>query len=484
LKRYISVAALSIFLLCALPAATADTFSLTKVAETSSTITFTYPQQDGYGYLYSANGTVVARSNDPTKTRVKFNKADSYEVAAIVKGTTGSYTIAPPPPPPPPPSGSITQTITEGSTISDITGWRAVYDANGDGTEDDPGSVKFYVDGTLLLSEINAPFGDTFIDGSIAVADGQHTFKVEAVSDAGAVLVNSSVTANVKSTVPPPPPPPPPSSSCAVSTPGVADGPDGMGGCFPGPSNTGTPDGAILHSCDPTINTSGTYDLCQFNGAVEVNASNVKITRSLILGPVRPSDTQTGLVIQDTTINCQCLSTNDNDTPVGIMENNYTLIRVDLYNAGHGAAAKNNVVIQDSYIHGLGGNTQAHKDGIFVGDGHNQRFIHNTVECNDGPDRGCSAAIGIFDDFSDVYNVTVDSNLLNTNGAYCFYASGGPEKSYVSHDITFTNNRFGRKFETQCGVLGPVTYWDASKPGMVWSGNVWADTGVPVGPEY
>jgi hypothetical protein len=25
-----------------------------------------------------------------------------------------------------------------------------------------------------------------------------------------------------------------------------------------------------------------------------------------------------------------------------------------------------------------------------------------------------------------------------------------------------------------------VTYWDSSQPGMVWSGNVWADTGLPV----
>jgi hypothetical protein len=54
----------------------------------------------------------------------------------------------------------------------------------------------------------------------------------------------------------------------------------------------------------------------------------------------------------------------------------------------------------------------------------------------------------------------------------------------VSHHITFTNNHFGRKFEQKCAVLGPVTYWDASKPGMVWSGNVWDDTGRPVLPDY
>ena len=54
----------------------------------------------------------------------------------------------------------------------------------------------------------------------------------------------------------------------------------------------------------------------------------------------------------------------------------------------------------------------------------------------------------------------------------------------INYNITFTNNHFGRKFEQNCAVLGPVTYWDASQPGMVWSGNVWDDTGQPVKPQY
>lgn len=79
----------------------ADSFTLTKVAETNNTITFSYPQQNGYGYLYSANGVVVSRTNDPTRTQVKFAKASSYEVATASKGTTGSYPPSTPPPPSP-----------------------------------------------------------------------------------------------------------------------------------------------------------------------------------------------------------------------------------------------------------------------------------------------------------------------------------------------------------------------------------------------
>jgi hypothetical protein len=228
---------------------------------------------------------------------------------------------------------------------------------------------------------------------------------------------------------------------------------------------------------------SATYDSCRFNGGITVLASNVRITRSQINGPVVAGSgfagQQTGLVISDTTIDCRCLSQSDNDTPSGVFEANYTLIRVNLYNAGHGAAVKNNVVIQDSYIHGLGGPTGAHKNGIFSGDGTNVTIRHNTVECADGG-HGCSAAIGLFEDFGPVSYYTIDNNLLNTDGSSCFFASGGPSKAWKNHHITFTNNHFGRKYYTSCGFYYAVVYWDASQPGMVWSGNVWDDTGAPV----
>jgi hypothetical protein len=99
-RRFLTIAAVSALVLTAAGSA-ADSFTLTIVAQTNSTITFSYPQQSGYGYLYSANGQLVSRTNDPTRTTVRFSKASSYQVAAIAKGTIGSYPVAPPPPPPP-----------------------------------------------------------------------------------------------------------------------------------------------------------------------------------------------------------------------------------------------------------------------------------------------------------------------------------------------------------------------------------------------
>lgn len=257
---------------------------------------------------------------------------------------------------------------------------------------------------------------------------------------------------------------------------------------WPDASNTGVPPGTVLHSCSTTITASGTYDSCLFSGNVSIRANNVTIKNSQINGSVNAgsggSGEQTGLVIQDSTINCGCPSLGPNDTPTAIMESNFTLLRVNLYNSGHGAAVKSNVTIQDSYIHGLGGNTTAHKDGIFSGDGTNVVIRHNNIECNDGSNAGCTSAIGLLSDFGVISYYTIDNNLLNTNGSYCFYGGGGPQKPYAPNHITFTNNHFGRKVYPKCGFYGPVTYFDVKATGNVWSGNVWDDTGAAVAAAY
>jgi hypothetical protein len=275
-------------------------------------------------------------------------------------------------------------------------------------------------------------------------------------------------------------------TTTAMQSPGTSSSSRSCMG-FPDASCTGVPTGTTLHGCPTTITTSGTYDACIFSGDVAVKASNVKITRSQINGQVDAgsgrSGEQTGLMISDSTINCGCLA-DETHTPSAILESNYTLLRVNIYNAGHGAAVSSNVTIQDSYIHGLGANTDAHKDGIYSGDGDHVLIRHNNIECNDGSKGGCTAAIGILTDFATTSYYTIDNNLLNTNGSYCFYGSGGPQKSYTSNHITVTNNHFGRKNYPKCGYYGPVAYFDSSASGNSWSGNVWDDTGEPVHASY
>lgn len=262
--------------------------------------------------------------------------------------------------------------------------------------------------------------------------------------------------------------------------------------CFPDATNTGVPAGTTLTtysgSCIISV-ANTTIDSKTINCDLDIRANNVTIKNSRINGSVQAYSAgvgeQSGLVIQDSEINCGCPSVGVSDTPSAISEANYTLLRVNLHGSGHGAAVKSNVTIQDSYIHGLGGDTEAHKDGIFSGDGTNVTIQHNNIECNDGPiNKGCTSAIGLLTDFADITYYTITQNLLNTNGSYCFYGSGGPAKSFVSHHITFTNNHFGSSINTNCGELGYVTYFDVNQPGMVWSGNVRHDNGATVPAVY
>ena len=255
--------------------------------------------------------------------------------------------------------------------------------------------------------------------------------------------------------------------------PGAADP---WGGCWPGPGNTGVPADLTLHTCPTTITTAGTYDACQFNGALIVKTTGVIITRSLIKGPVvsKQNGGPDGLTISDSTIACGCPSTG-NGTTVGIQDDGFTLLRVDIYGSGHGVAPRDDVTIRDSWIHGLGGNTQDHKDGIYVGDGTNTLIDHNVVECNDGPAAGCSSAIGLMSDFAVINHYVITHNLLNTIGSYCLYGGDNFRKPYMAQYITFTGNRFGRSIYPKCGFYGPATDFDPNRPGMIWADNSFVD---------
>lgn len=332
----------------------------------------------------------------------------------------------------------------------------------------------------------------TYTDTAIT-AGSTYSYQVQAIDNTG---VSSALSTAVKVTIPSPP---------------SSGGGGGTTSGWPDATNTGyKPTGVTLHTCSTNIGTSGTYDSCEFDGPVVISGvctGSVKITRSLIKGQVvvkgpgsyeytpgklapNAGCSDQGVVISDTTIDCGCQSGSSaefpaSSTPVVVAGLNFTLLRDDISNGGHGVAPDEFVTVQDSYIHNLGGNTDAHKDGLFISDGDHMTFKHNNIECNDGPLAGCTAAIGILNDFSDETYLTFDNNLLNTNGAYCFYGGGKIDaKPYRSSYITFTNNHFGRKYYPNCAFYGPVTYWDASQPGMVWSGNVWDDTGAAVQAVY
>src|SRR5262249_24925740 len=89
-------------------------------------------------------------------------------------------------------------------------------------------------------------------------------------------------------------------------------------------------------------------------------------------------------------------------------------------------------------------------------------------------------AISLFEDFGRQYNRIIDDNLV-AGGGYTIYGGANAGGAPTS-DIRITNNRIPRLYFQNGGTYGPLAAWSGSGSGNVWSGNVWDDSGQPVGP--
>ena len=85
---------------------------------------------------------------------------------------------------------------------------------------------------------------------------------------------------------------------------------------------------------------------------------------------------------------------------------------------------------------------------------------------------GQTDAIGLFQDFTVVSNVTINDNLL-AGGGYTIY--GGMGSHGQSSNIMVTNNVFSTMYYPQGGHYGPATAFDPTASGNVWSGNAWTN---------
>lgn len=297
-------------------------------------------------------------------------------------------------------------------------------------------------------------------------------------------------------TEPPPTTTVPPPTGCAVSTSHVPDGPDGMGGCFPGPSNTGVPAGTTLTAytgpCTITVANTVIDSKNVTCDGLNIQTTGVVIRKSVVKHGVSGSSSASFTIedslIDGTTNGYACID-------CGVDGRNFTVLRTEITNTNRGAYCDSNCLIKDSWVHGttLNPASGAHASGVRMEQ--YTTLTHNTLACdytgpyNVNPETGCSADITGYPDFAPIHHNTIEKNLLianNGGNGFCAYGGGTSGKPYSGNAlnatyIVFHNNVFQGGANGKCGAYGPVTDFISGRTGNVWTGNTF-DNGVTVNP--
>ena len=252
----------------------------------------------------------------------------------------------------------------------------------------------------------------------------------------------------------------------------------------PGPkpdaTNTGPPAGLSLTvvNQDVTVTASNTViDAQDIRGFLIIQASNVRVTRSIVRGRATTATTSiirvnsgTGIVIEDTEIAAAQPSVGVD----GLSGSNFTARRLHIHGGVDGMKMGSNSSIECSYIHDLRsfasdpsqGGGPTHNDAIQILSGSNIRVIGNQLLAATSQ----NAAIQVTQDFGAVSNLNIENNWADGGGCtFNFSHNGGS-----SLTVNTRNNRFGRSSYFNCPILRSLSTTLNS------TGDVWDDTGMPV----
>ncbi|NEN04793.1 DUF4082 domain-containing protein [Diaminobutyricibacter tongyongensis] len=265
--------------------------------------------------------------------------------------------------------------------------------------------------------------------------------------------------------------------------PAPAGGITALGRSFPSPATTGVPAGTTLtaYTGPCTIQTPNVViDAKTINCNLEIAAKGVVITRSKLVGGVYADATANvgSFTITDSFVDA------GNKAGTGIGDANFTATRVHVTGGNRSINCYANCTVQDSYVNDQFTDKTGvyHESGIRINT--NSHLVHNTIGCNApdvAPDAGCSAAITGYPDFDPVTGNIVNGNLiLADSGGYCSYGGATPGKPFsgqTSH-IQFLNNVYQKGSTGKCGWWGPITSFDTSAPGDLWSNNLYDDGSI------
>ena len=321
--------------------------------------------------------------------------------------------------------------------------------------------------------------------GTQTVQPGELSVKAKTITKGGATIVATAVFAVVTAGVPVPPTTAPPTTAPPTTAPPVTQ--STLAG-WPDASNTGVPAGkALTPSGGFTVTQAGTVvDGLDINGCLVIRANNVTVQNTRVRqnglcwgGAIDVGYDNSGIVVRDVEIDGK----QQNSRAQLIGNSGYTCIRCNLHDGGQGFHMNNNVTIVDSYVHNLYNSDTAHNDGALSNGGAHMVLRHNNITCelqnSPLPGGGCTGALVLLGDFAPIQDVLAENNLFN-GGAFALYAGSLPEKPYAHADnVRFVGNKFGRRLFANSGMFGPVTGFETSGAGNQFSGNTWAETGLP-----
>lgn len=235
---------------------------------------------------------------------------------------------------------------------------------------------------------------------------------------------------------------------------------------YPDATNTGwQPTGVTLTgSGGITVNTASTViDGRNFTDLIQINANNVTLKRSKVSFTtqtylIRVAAGVTGTIIEDVEINGGAGSY------TGIIGENLTIRRVNIYNVENGLILSLNSNLSDSYIHNLSNIGSPHYDGVEINGGSGITINHNTISI---PNE--TGTVNANNYFGPVSNIVISNNKL-TGGTYTIYVDGQFSGGSIT-GVSITGNRIGG------GQFGYALIRNAS---VTQSGNVDNTSGNPI----
>jgi hypothetical protein len=240
---------------------------------------------------------------------------------------------------------------------------------------------------------------------------------------------------------------------------------------FPDATNTGY-SGTLSASSVSTISTAGTTIANATLGCLNINASNVTIKNSLIVGSTPDSfciniaNGVSNTLIEDTTIHGTNSTNNSIEYGIRDYGNNTEVLRANMYWCTE-CITGSGTDVEDTYIHDLGTINGAHYEDFYIGDANGLTINHSTIFNQQGQ----TAAIYMSPDFGAITHVTITNNLL-AGGGYTVYG-GGEKSSSPSSNVVVTGNLFSTMLFPAGGQYGTLDNWSSAN--NTWSGNRWTD---------